>query len=219
MVNMKRHELLNEIIKRNGYKKYLEIGIDNPELCFNLIEVDKKIGVDPYNDKLGTHQWNANNLESFKEAIDGEWYEMTSNEFFKKKRNKFDIIFIDGLHQEKQVDKDIKNALSRLHDGGMVVLHDTMPKVEDVQTNTPTAGAPWMGDCYRSFWKLRMERDDLDLATVDIDTGFSFIRAGSNVKYTAPNFKGHMSFMYFKLHRTAIMNIISLNNFWSTWCK
>jgi len=216
---MKRHELLNEIIKRNGYKKYLEIGIDDPNNCFNHIKAEKKIGVDPYNDKLGTHQWNANNVEAMKEAIDGEWYEMKSDEFFKKKRNKFDLIFIDGLHKEKQVDKDIKNSLSRLNAGGIIVMHDTMPRMEDVQTNTPTAGSPWMGDCYRSFWKLRMQRDDLELATLDIDTGFSFIKEGSNVKYSAPNFKGHMSFMYFKLHRNKIMNTISLNQFYDTWCK
>jgi len=216
---MKRHELLNEIIKRNGYKKYLEIGIDNPALCFNLIEIEKKIGIDPYNDKTGAHQWNENNVESFKESIQGEWHEMKSDDFFRAKRNKFDIIFVDGLHKEKQVDKDVKNALSRLHDGGMVVLHDTMPRNPDVSTNSPTTGTAWMGDCYRSFWKLRMKRDDLELATLDIDTGFSFIRVGNNEKYSAPNFKGHMSFVYFKLHRNKIMNLIPLGQFWNTWCN
>lgn len=214
---MKRFELLKEIIKQKGYTKYLEIGIDDPDNCFNHIECEKKIGIDPYNDTLGTHQWNKKNLEEIKESIEGEWYEMTSDEFFKKKRNKFDLIFIDGLHQEDQVDRDIENSLKRLHEGGLIVMHDTNPQKEEVQTYTPKPGSSWMGNCYRSFWKLRMYREDLDLATLDIDTGFSLVRPGKNDPFKAKGFKGNMSYMYFKLNRAKILNFITLKNFYENW--
>jgi len=218
---MERPEILNKIIEKKGYTKYLEIGIDDPELCFNHVKCEKKIGIDPYNDKLGTHIWNKKNLKKIKESIEvsdsSQWFEMTSDEFFQKRRDKFDIIFIDGLHMEDQVDKDIENSLKRLRKGGLIVLHDTHPQAEAVQSASPVSGTPWMGQVYRSFWKLRMQRDDLDLCTVFEHTGFSFIRPGKNVKYEKPNFKGNMSFMYFKLHKKEIMNVVTLNKFFDLW--
>ena len=215
--NQDRVNLLNAIIEKMGYEKYLEIGIDNPEICFNHIKAVKKMGIDPYDDKLGTHKWNADNVEDFIAKIEGDFFHGTSDEFFTKKRNKFDLIFIDGLHLEEQVDKDIQNSLSRLRAGGMIVLHDTMPRLEKVATPNPEPGQPWMGTVYRSFWKLRQFREDLDLCTVDRGTGFSFIRPGKNVPYIKPNFKGHMSFMYLNLHRYEVMNVVPWEAFKKAW--
>lgn len=206
---VKRHELINKLIEENGFKKYLEIGIDNPDNCFNKVVCEKKIGVDPYSDTLETHIWTLKNRDDLKEKIGEEWYEMTSDEFFKKKRNKFDIIFIDGLHMEEQIDRDIENSLSRLNKGGMILLHDMLPRTKEVQTYDPQPGVPWMGNGYRSFWKLRMERKDLDLYTLDIETGISVIKEGKNDPYKAKNFKGNMSFAYFKLHYKEIMNVVN----------
>ena len=215
--NQDRVTFLNMIIERMGYEKYLEIGIDNPEICFNQIKCIKKIGIDPYDDDLGTHKWNPENIDEMIAKIEGDFYHGTADEFFAKRRNKFDIIFIDGLHKELQVDKDIENALSRLRKGGLVVLHDTMPRTEMVCTNDPEAGQPWMGTVYRSFWKLRTEATDLDMCTVDKGTGFSFIRPGVNRPYSSPQFKGHMSFKYLNLHRAQVMNIIPLEHFKRSW--
>ena len=41
---------------------------------------------------------------------------MTSDEYFKKFKDKFDLIFIDGLHHYNQVEKDIYNSLEILND-------------------------------------------------------------------------------------------------------
>ena len=205
------------IIKEMGYEKYLEIGIDNPDNCFNHIEVNKKIAVDPYTEDTGCHKWNAENVDEFIENINGTHYRVTSDEFFAKKRDTFDIILVDGLHLEEQVDKDIENSLKKLRKGGLIILHDTMPHTEQVATPNPEPGQPWMGTVYRSFWKLRMDRDDLDLCTVDRGTGFSFIRPGVNVKYQKPNFKGHMSMMFLNLHRTEVMNVIPMERFKKVW--
>ncbi len=54
-------------------------------------------------------------------------YEMTSNEFFaleKIQNKKYDVIFIDGLHETTQVDIDIQNSLKHLNEGGFILLHD-----------------------------------------------------------------------------------------------
>ena len=85
-----RKEIINTIIKSKNFKNYLEIGCDQNEL-FLEVQIKNKIGVDP-NDG-GTHR-------------------ITSDVFFKKNKDKFDLIFIDGLHIYSQTLKDINNFFS-----------------------------------------------------------------------------------------------------------
>ena len=43
---MYKIHIINYLIKKNNYKKYLEIGIDNA-ITFKEVKIDYKIGVDP----------------------------------------------------------------------------------------------------------------------------------------------------------------------------
>lgn len=151
-----RFNIINNLIKENGYKKYLEIGVDSG-YNFNQIEVDEKVGVDPKSEHATEH--------------------LTSDEFFKKNRKKFDIIFIDGLHHADQVEKDIENSLKYLKKGGVIVCHDMKPETKEEQI-VPRMQKVWTGDCWRAWVKLR-KRDDLEMFVYDIDHGVGIIREGS----------------------------------------
>lgn len=212
---MKRYEVINWLIENMGYKKYLEIGVDDPELCFNKVICEKKTGVDPYEDKLGTHQWTEDQKQEMIDKVDGELKMMTSDDFFASlTRNKFDLIFIDGLHKEEQVDKDIENALKHLSKNGVIMLHDTLPKNEMECMPEPEFGQPWTGTVFRSFWKLRQFRSDLDLFTLDFETGLSFVRPGVNQIYSDPKFPDlRMSFTYLKMYRDKLMNVVTWEKF------
>ena len=43
---MHRTEIINQIIKTKSLTKYLEIGVRNPDDCFNFINIELKDGVD-----------------------------------------------------------------------------------------------------------------------------------------------------------------------------
>ena len=43
---------------------------------------------------------------------------MTSDDFFLSNKDKFDVIFIDGLHIYEQVRKDVVNSINAINDGG-----------------------------------------------------------------------------------------------------
>ena len=100
---MNRTEILNGLIELNDYQSYLEIGLGDGA-NFRHINCPVKIGVDP------------------KPSINGLGImKTTSDEFFSESKEKYDLIFIDGLHHSDQVERDIINGYKKLNKGGMLL--------------------------------------------------------------------------------------------------
>ena len=74
--NGERIEIINHLIKKTDGINYLEIGCDK-NVVFSQINCINKVGVDPNS---------------------GGTIRDTSDNFFKTNKQKFDVIFIDGLH-------------------------------------------------------------------------------------------------------------------------
>lgn len=196
---MKRYEIINSIIKDKGYKKYLEIGVRDGE-CFREIKIDEKTGVDPY------------------PASKDTTHPVSSDEFFDSLDSnvKFDIIFIDGLHIDIQVDKDIENSLKFLNDGGTIVLHDCNPPTESHALEIPVFGPPtngnWNGTVYKSLIKLRLYRNDCLLKTVDSDWGVGILTKEKSQTLNAfPS--DAISWEFFDNNRKEILGLISVDEF------
>jgi hypothetical protein len=187
----KRWDLINEIIKKKNFKSYLEIGCDD-DLLFSKINLDNKIGVDPRS---------------------GGSIRKTSDEFFKTNDKFFDIIFIDGLHEFDQVNKDIENSLKFLNNGGFVLLHDCLPTNMGMQA-VPRFRRLWTGDVWKSIVKHRHNKDLL-IHTLTIDMGISIIQKLHNVNplcLDIKNFK-KLKFKEFLNHHSEYMNEITYNDF------
>lgn len=156
-----RYEIINYLIQKNHYEHYLEIGVEDGE-CLRLIECKYKDGVDP-----------ASEHANFK---------MYSNDFFNNLPNdiKYDIVFIDGLHVEEQVDKDIENALNHLSENGSIVLHDCNPPTKWHQRSYEEAQLngcrQWNGTVWRSIVKLVATRPDLVINVVNDDWGCGIVQ-------------------------------------------
>lgn len=151
-----RVELIQKLIDRINAKSYLEIGCDRNEI-FNAIRCDHKIGVDPKK---------------------GGSYLMTSDEYFKEFKDKFDVVFIDGLHHYDQVTRDVNNALDILNPGGYIIIHDMLPTIiDEVSMPDPIISklTPyWLGDVWRLGFDL-MGRDDLTFKIIAMDCGCGVI--------------------------------------------
>lgn len=144
-----RTDLLNHLAEKYGLQRYLEIGVQVPELNFDRIKCKWKSSVDP---------------DPRAKAM----YPMTSDKFFKSwiYEEKFDLVFIDGLHTAEQVKKDFENALTILSPNGFIVLHDCNPlKEEHTIVPRPTDRGHWNGDVYKFAVSIE------DKVTVDIDNG------------------------------------------------
>lgn len=155
---MKRWDIMNHFIKKNNYKRYLEIGLDSG-ICRDSVNIESKTTVDP-SDKTN----NPTHL-------------MTSDAFFLQNKGTYDIIFIDGLHEAPQVYKDILNSLEVLESGGMIFCHDMLPNSELVQT-VPRINDIWTGDCWKAWAKLRGTREDLEMFIIESDWGVGAIKTG-----------------------------------------
>ena len=153
-----RHSIIQETIVRKNYKTYLEIGCFQDEL-FSKIRIEKKVGVDP---------------------VSGGTIRDTSDNFFKKNNMKFDIIFIDGLHEYEQVKKDITNSLLFLNDNGVIFLHDCMPTCF-INQATPRATIVWNGDVWKNIVESRT-KSEVDTYVVHADYGIGIILKRQNKK-------------------------------------
>jgi len=156
-----KEQLINKIISDNNYKSYLEIGTQAGH-CYNQIECEHKIGVDPYPKKKVENQ------------IIG-----TSDNFFANYKGKFDIIFIDGLHHSTQLMADIVNSASILNHDGMIVVHDLMPTSKETQ-KVPRKSIEWYGDCWKCWHLLNNTDYDIKLELFAFDCGIGTIKLGRN---------------------------------------
>ena len=189
---MKRNEIIQYLIDKKGYESYLEIGVGGSN-NFNKIKCKHKDGVDP------------NGRGNFI---------MTSDLFFKitKKDRKWDIIFIDGLHIENQVDRDIQNSLEHLSDGGVIVMHDCNPKTHKHQ-QVPRIQKAWNGTVWKSFVKLRCTNPKLFMCVVDTDHGCGIIKKGSQKLYDKAILKRCLKYNFFKINKKELLNLISVSEF------
>lgn len=67
-----------------------------------------------------------------------------SIKFLRNCREKFDLIFLDGLHDAVQVYQEIPLALARLSAGGIVILHDVFPQLKPLWPDREVIPGPWL---------------------------------------------------------------------------
>ena len=157
---MKRFDIINYLIKVNDYKSFLEIGTQE-RINLSNISIDKKISVDP-------------DPEANPDFI------LSSDDFFKQNVDRFDIIFVDGLHHADFVYRDIINSLRILNPGGCVVVHDVIPSSYEgqlipLEKTLETGTGIWNGDVWKGWIKLRTDRKDLAMKVVNTDHGCGII--------------------------------------------
>jgi len=132
---------------------YLEIGTFNPEHNFNHIKADRKVSVDP-----------DRNAKAIVWATSDDYFRLFGNE-------RFDLIFIDGLHHCDQVRRDFNNALRHLNPGGFIVMHDCNPPTEKTTCVPRGAQREWCGDVYKFACNIRHDYTGVNYVTVDFDYG------------------------------------------------
>jgi len=147
-------ERLNKIGKILRAKKYLEIGVQQG-LTFAKIDLPFKVAVDPL---FRFDYKKMSNQETL-------FFEKPSDSFFLNdlKDEKFDLIFLDGLHTYEQTLRDFIFSLTRSHDNTVWLIDDVAPSgyLAACANNTinkiarKTFGQPsWMGDVFKLVYTI-----------------------------------------------------------------
>ena len=187
-----RSEIIQKIIDNKNYENYLEVGCDKDE-NFSKINIKKKIGVDP---------------------LQGGTLRMTSDDFFKKNKEKFDLIFLDGLHTYEQTIKDIDNSLKFLNNHGVVIIHDCLPKKIWNQI-VPRVYGHWNGDVWKAIVHSRTYNyADTYTCIADHGLGIIFKRKNRDLLELKKDFK-NLKFSEYYYNHKKFMNPISYENLFS----
>lgn len=150
--NYNRIALVNLLLATKADAAYLEIGCQSNDL-FDSVPSRVKVGVDP---------------------ASGGTVRATSDEFFEKNKQLFDVIFIDGLHTYEQVRKDVINSVRFLRPGGFVALHDMLPG-SWLEHHVPRISSAWTGDVWKAAFELSQSQG-IDFKIVKIDHGVGVVR-------------------------------------------
>lgn len=206
----KRTEVINYLLGfLNRDTSYLEIGVRDPRVNFDLIQSSHKYGVDP-------------GSEVTNEFID---FEMTSDLFFKQldcgdiliQSIRFDVIFIDGLHLADQVDRDIDNAFRYLRSDGFIVLHDCNPPTEwharyEYNYIKSPAMHFWNGTTWKAFMKRRYN-PSLYSCCIDTDWGVGILSKAHPIGRSIPEVNPFYEYPELEKNRKYYLNLIDFPSF------
>lgn len=146
---LNRINLINTIITKFKLKNYLEVGCQN-DFLFNNVKIENKTGVDP---------------------ISGGTIRLTSDDFFRQNKQSFDIIFIDGLHEYKQLRRDVINSFNSINESGWILIHDLVPR-NWLEEHVPRINSNWCGDIWKiSFELMQIKEINFNIALIDMGVG------------------------------------------------
>lgn len=211
---MNRWDIINCFIEKHDFKTYLEIGyykgwsFDNVK-CFSKTATDPNPSKTEDQQKLPHGTFELQNGEIL--------WKLTSDEFFDRlpEDAKWDIVFIDGLHEAEQVMRDIHNALNYLKPGGIIVMHDCNPPQYE-HTTTGIEGC-WTGDTYKAFIRFKMKFPEYPSYVIDTDWGCGVIYNDLHKEFTCdmPNedIERMLHWEYFDRNRKNLLDLISVEEF------
>lgn len=174
---MLRSDVIQPFIDLSESKAYLEVGVEAGG-TFHALRASKKVAVDPIF---------RFDVPSPALTSSFEYHEITSDDYFGRTplSEKFDVIYLDGLHTVEQTLRDLLNAIERLRPNGVIVIDDVVPTswaasldlqgeaafVRDLLPSERWDGANWMGPVFRLVFFIETFMQSFDFATVQDNHG------------------------------------------------
>jgi hypothetical protein len=174
---MLRADVVQGFLNRFTNPSYLEVGVESG-VTFHALNAHRKVAVDPRF---------AFQVPEPRITQAVEYHEVLSDDYFGglgPETEKFDVIYLDGLHTAEQTLRDILNSVEYLADNGVLVIDDvlpttyssSLPSVDDVlliRSHRPPEAADesWMGDIYRLVFFVESLMQGYSYATVKENHG------------------------------------------------
>lgn len=168
---LSRADVVNHVLSLFEAPRYLEIGV-NMGVTFFAIRAYAKVAVDPkFLFDLG---------EARAKHPESRFYACESDDYFGDPANRnerFDVVYLDGLHTVEQTLRDFCNAIELLDDGGVIIIDDIVPNsyhaslpdfsvAERLRARFSPKDGSWMGDVYRLVFFIQSFFQQYRYATV-----------------------------------------------------
>jgi len=119
-------DIVNRFIELTGAATYLEIGSGH-HLGFDKIVCKNKEDIEPYPGP----------------GVYPKYWMKSDDAFRIMGPRKYDVIFIDGLHECDQLARDAHNSLQHINKNGFIFMHDCLPKEEINQQRVCPGAVSW----------------------------------------------------------------------------
>ncbi len=182
-MNVSRATVVQELLSLYAAPSYLEIGVSEGA-TFHSVQARRKVAVDP------KFVFDVAAARATRPEV--EYHEVTSDEYFgriKGPSERFELIFLDGLHTFEQTLRDFTNAIECLAPNGVIVIDDVMPDsyfagISDVtvfrtlRSQQIAKSASWMGDVYRLMFFIESFFQQFSYRTVEENHGQAIVWRG-----------------------------------------
>jgi hypothetical protein len=149
-----RNEVVQGVLDLFDGPAYLEVGVSRGN-TFHAVTAARKVAVDP--------RFRFDPDEAARQDPTATYHLVTSDAYFGEivdEAERFEAIYLDGMHTFEQTLRDFTNALAFLAPGGVVVIDDVRPasylaSISDIAEHRRLKAAvkgskgAWMGDVYR----------------------------------------------------------------------
>jgi len=115
---------INALAAATGARRYLEVGVNKGD-TFLAVEMAERTAVDP----KFRFDWQAAATPATR------FHQQPSDAFFAQCRDRFDIVFLDGLHVFAQTFRDFCNVLDVTDERSLILIDDTVP--DDIYSSWP----------------------------------------------------------------------------------
>jgi hypothetical protein len=166
-----RAEVVQGFLDAYPAPRYLEIGV-NEGATFHALKAARRVAVDPaFLFDVGAAR---------AEHPDAAYHATTSDDFFARVADpaeRFDVVYLDGLHTFEQTLRDLLNALAFTHPASVIVVDDVLPnayasslpdmaEVFRLRAATGDPDPAWMGDVFRLVYFVAAFLPAFSYATV-----------------------------------------------------
>jgi hypothetical protein len=174
-----RSEVINSFISHYENPTYLEIGVSEGETFFS-INTRRKVAVDPHF---------IFDIEKVKlENTHFLLHEVTSDRFFENidPSDRFNVIYLDGLHTFEQTLRDFTNSINFLAHDGVIIIDDVVPSSYAASLPSQAdaflmkraineADNSWMGDTFKVVFFIRAFFPTFALKTINNNHGQAIV--------------------------------------------
>jgi hypothetical protein len=177
LARVTRNSALQDLLDLFPAPAYLEVGV-NRGVTFHALAATTKVAVDP--------KFDFSQRPEPAPGCSAAYHEVTSDTYFgtiATDADRFDVIYLDGLHTFEQTLRDLINAVEFLTPQGVIVIDDVRPNSYPASLPVPAdvratrallkveKDQSWMGDVYKLVFFVETFFQQFSYATIQNNHG------------------------------------------------